>query len=425
MRRILIILVLALAALAAWGAFSFHASLKDWWRPPIAPRGDAAAFIVSIREMTADHHGAIAVQLVEGGQPSGAFYASPGAPVNGDTRFQVASLSKWATAIGVMRLVEEGRIELDAPVTRYLTRWTLPPSNFPAEQVTVRRVLSHTAGLTDGLAYAGYLPGQAIQSLEASLTQASDADPGVDGRTRAGAKAGAFRYSGGGYTLLQLMIEEVSGETFDAYMKRAVFEPLGMAHSSFLLTAAEEAARAPTFEADGRVAPQRLYTATGAASLYTTTNDLARLIAAHGPGAAPPPLEPQTLASMREPHAKQLGLPIWGLGLVLYAPNGQGGSIIGHDGSNRPAINTSARVDPATGDGVAVLVTGDIRLASQIAGEWVRWKTGEADIISFVMAGRRNLTFFGIGAGLILAMTVLALWRPWRRGSGGPSEAGA
>ncbi|MBC7167010.1 serine hydrolase domain-containing protein [Phenylobacterium sp.] len=415
MRRILVVLFVTVVALVAWSGFSFYASMKDWWRPPIAARGDAAGFIDAVREMTAAHEGALAVQLVERGRPAGALYASIGAPVDGDTRFQVASLSKWTTAIGVMSLVEEGRIELDAPVTRYLTRWTLPPSEFPNEQVTIRRVLSHTAGLTDGLAYAGYLPGQPVQSLEESLTQASDADAGVDGRTRAGAEAGAFRYSGGGYTLLQLLIEEVSGESFDAYMRRVVFAPLGMTRSGFLLTPAEEASLAPSFDADGRPAQQRRYTATGAASLYTTTNDLARLIAAHGPGAAPPPLEPQTLAMMREPHAKQLGLPIWGLGVMLYAPNGRGGSIVGHDGTNRPAINTSARVDPATGDGVAVLVTGDDRLASRIAGEWVRWKTGEADIVSFVMAGRRNLIRFGVGVGLILLIAALSLWRPWRR----------
>jgi hypothetical protein len=110
---------------------------------------------------------------------------------------------------------------------------------------------------------------------------------------------------------------------------------------------------------------------------------------------------------------------------MLYAPNGRGGSIIGHDGTNRPAMNTSARVDPDTGDGVAVLVTGDSRLASRIAGEWVYWKTGEADIVSFVMAGRRNLIGFGVGAGLILLTTVLGLWRPWRRPAAGRGRSEA
>lgn len=415
MRRILLVLLVSLLALVGWGAFSFYASTKGWWAAPIAPRGDAAAFVEAAREMAADHDGAVAFQLVEAGRPAGAFYASKGASVDGDTRFQVASLSKWTTALGVMSLVEQGKVDLDAPVDLYLTRWKLPPAEFPNDQVTVRRVLSHTAGLTDGLSYGGYLPGQTVQSLEASLTRASDADPGVDGRTRAGAEAGEFRYSGGGYTLLQLLIEEVSGESFDAYMKRTVFGPLGMTRSTFLLTPEEEAALAPSFDGEGRPAAQRRYTATGAASLYTTTNDLVRLIAAHGPGAAPPPLKPETLAAMREPHAAQLGADIWGLGVVLYAPNGQGGTIIGHDGTNRPAMNTTARVDPATGDGVAVLVTGDAQLASRIAGAWVYWKSGETDILSFIMAAQDNLIRFAAGAGMILILTVLMLWAPWRR----------
>ncbi|MBK6705908.1 MAG: serine hydrolase [Caulobacteraceae bacterium] len=90
-------------------------------------------------------------------------------------------------------------------------------------QVTARRLLSHTAGLTDGLGYGGFAPGQTVQRLEDSLTHASDASPDADGRLRVGAEPGEnFLYSGGGYALLQLVIEEVSGEPFNDYMQRAV-----------------------------------------------------------------------------------------------------------------------------------------------------------------------------------------------------------
>lgn len=57
-----------------------------------------------------------------------------------------------------MTLVEAGKLDLDAPASRYLTRWKLPPSRFDDDGVTVRRILSHTAGLTDGLGYAGFKP---------------------------------------------------------------------------------------------------------------------------------------------------------------------------------------------------------------------------------------------------------------------------
>ncbi|MEQ1491323.1 MAG: serine hydrolase, partial [Terricaulis sp.] len=163
-------------------------------------------------------------------------FQSIGEPVDRDTLFQVASLSKWVTAWGVMTLVDEGRIDLDAPISTYLTRWHLPDGAFDETQVTARRLLSHTAGLTDGLGYGGFTPGQTVQGLEDSLTHASDASPDADGRVRVGAEPGEnFLYSGGGYALLQLVIEEVSGEPFNDYMQRAVLSPLGMTRSTFVL----------------------------------------------------------------------------------------------------------------------------------------------------------------------------------------------
>jgi len=69
-------------------------------------------------------------------------------PVTLDTAFQVASISKPVAAWGVMRLAEQGRTDLDTPVERYLTRWHLPPSDLNHAAVTIRRLLSHTAGLS-------------------------------------------------------------------------------------------------------------------------------------------------------------------------------------------------------------------------------------------------------------------------------------
>ena len=93
-------------------------------------------------------------------------------------------MSKWVTAWGVLTLVEAGKLDLDKPVSTYLTRWKLPPGAFPNDGVTVRRLLSHMAGLTDGLGYAGFKPGVPLQRLEDSLTRAADASPGADGAVR-------------------------------------------------------------------------------------------------------------------------------------------------------------------------------------------------------------------------------------------------
>ena len=159
---------------------------------------------------------------------------SRGVPVTPDTVFEVGSISKPVTAWGVMRLVQQGKLDLDAPVDRYLTRWHLPPAPFDADGVTIRRLLSHSAGLNS----QDYSPitTRPLPTLEQSLSGESG---GVNARrgsddVRITMTPGEQRsYSNGGYTLLQLAIEEVTGETFARYMQREVLDPLGMKHSSF------------------------------------------------------------------------------------------------------------------------------------------------------------------------------------------------
>ena len=86
--------------------------------------------------------------------------------------FQVASVSKWVTAFGVFKLVQDGKVDLDTPIDDYLTRWHLPESEFDNREVTIRRLLSHSAGLVDDLGYDGFDPGERIQTIEESLTKA-------------------------------------------------------------------------------------------------------------------------------------------------------------------------------------------------------------------------------------------------------------
>ncbi|MFN9925768.1 MAG: serine hydrolase domain-containing protein [Phenylobacterium sp.] len=372
--------------------------------------------------------GNFAMQLIERGQPVDGRFISIGEPVDRDTLFQVASLGKWVTALGVMTLVDAGKVDLDAPIETYLKRWKLPPSEFDHRQVTVRRVLSHTAGLTDRLGYAGFKPGQPIQSLPESLTRAADASPGRDGVVRVGAPPGeSWNYSGGGFTMLQLLIEDVTGESFDAYMRRAVLAPLGMFRSTFVLPHGGVDNLAEFYDVGGKPAVHFRFTATGAASLYTSVGDLTRLIQAHMPGPEGEPpgrdvVSPQTLLEMRRPHAQQLGADIWGLGVMLYAPAKGGGHIIGHDGDNEPASNTAARFDPASGDGIVVLQTGNSSLATQMAGEWVFWQSGEVDNLVILMEARQTLTTLAIGCLTIILVGVAVGW--WTRPRRTPGLAG-
>jgi len=88
--------------------------------------------------------------------------------MSGDTIFQAASISKPVTAWGIMKLVEQGRINLDAPVEKYIKRWNFPGSDYDSKGVTIRRLLNHTAGLSV-TGYPGVEPSATIPTIEESL----------------------------------------------------------------------------------------------------------------------------------------------------------------------------------------------------------------------------------------------------------------
>src|SRR5579884_642357 len=118
----------------------------------------------------------VAIALVRNGAVAwaagyGLADAASGRPVTPETVFQVASVSKPVAAWGIVCLAEQGRLDLDAPVDRYLTRWHLPPSELDVAGVTARRLLSHTAGLSLP-GYWGTAPDQPLPTLEESLSGA-------------------------------------------------------------------------------------------------------------------------------------------------------------------------------------------------------------------------------------------------------------
>ena len=420
MTRLLGIAFAAIPALVVWAVLVTAGARGGWWHAMPAAKGDTAGFLRwAESRYAAESNGNFAMALLDHGRVATTFFASHGRAVDANTLFQVASLSKWLTAWGVMTLVEQHRIDLNAPVSRYLTRWHLPPSEFDNDAVTVRRLLAHSAGLTDGLGFRGYPPNRTPPTIEEELTHTEDAQPGASGVVRVGARPGtAWRYSGGGYLILQLLIEEVTHEPFNDYMRRAVFRPLGMTESTFVDP--DPAHLTDFYDAGGSKAIHYKFTALGAASLYTSVADLTRFLQAQlpGPAGAPPGrgvLQPATLEAMRMPHAYLYSIPVWGLGEALYVPNGAS-HVIGHDGNNYPAINTTARIDPATGDGIVVLESGNTTLATEIGGEWAFWHTGTVGLDTLVMInGLSILVQLAAGALVIVIGAALIAWRGRRR----------
>ena len=147
--------------------------------------------------------------------------ARDGEPINGQTQFRIASLSKSFTALAVLQLVEAGKMELDAPVTRYLPEFVLSSSSV-SERITVRQLLNHTSGLAD----TGFVSGlggqqQTLVDRVASLRDARFVDP----------PGTAFHYFDPNYQVLARLVEVVSGQPFDAYLRQHVFRPLDMRDS--------------------------------------------------------------------------------------------------------------------------------------------------------------------------------------------------
>lgn len=201
-------------------------------------------------------------------------------PVSIGTLFQAGSVSKPVAAVGALRLVEDGRLTLDGDVNAHLKAWKVPENELTREEkVTLRRILSHSAGLT----VKGF-PGYASERVAAGVLQILDGAPPANTQpVRVEAVPGSrTMYSGGGYLVMQQMAAEAAGVPFSAYMRSRVLAPLGMSASTFEQPLpAMLAGRAASGHRLGRV-PRVLegrwfvHPELAAAGLWTTPTDLAK-----------------------------------------------------------------------------------------------------------------------------------------------------
>lgn len=201
-------------------------------------------------------------------------------PVTNETMFSAGSISKLVTAMAVLKLVEAGKLDLDAPVNTYLTSWKLAETDLTRQTaVTLRMLLSHRGG-TSQSAYFGFTPDK--KPLP-SVSDILAGKPGTDSRPVVvnSAPNGAFRYSGGGYLVAQMAIMDVTGQDFARLTDALLFRPLGLQQTTFqqplppALQAKLSGAYSPNgwFKGMPYVYPQQ-----AAAGLHTTAADLARLV---------------------------------------------------------------------------------------------------------------------------------------------------
>jgi len=283
--------------------------------------------------------------------------------VDTTTLFLAGSMSKPVFASGVLQLVEHGKLSLDEDVNLKLKSWHVPESRFTEhEKVTLRRLLTHSAGLTVW-GFPGYEVGKPIPTVPQLLDGAPPANtPAVRNDTTPGAR---WLYSGGGLTIAQLLSTDVTGERFPSLMQRLVLSRAGMIRSTYEnpLPKSREAEAASGHERIDTPVPGRfhIYPEMAAAGLWTTAPELARwaLALTHSyNGDAPGLLSPamaRQMISKQVQQAPQFGGGFWGLGVQVA---GEGDSIQFTHGGRDEGFVANFTMWPKLGRGIFVLTNG-------------------------------------------------------------------
>ncbi len=269
------------------------------------------------------------------------------------TLFQAASISKPLAALAVLRLAEEGQIDLEQDVNTYLKGWKLPENKFTRTQkVTPRRLLTHTAGLN----VHGF-PGYSQQDTFPSLTQVLRGEGNTAAIYNDTIPGSRWSYSGGGYTILEKMVEDVSGMPFEDYLEQHILQPMNMRSSTYRQPLPEELHQTASaaYDREGNVIEGywHNYPEKAAAGLWTTPTDLAHYV-----------MEIQNILKNREGViSRKTALDMlsrhegdWGLGPQLRQENG---SIIFQHGGKNAGFTNNMVAFAHRGDAVIVMTNAD------------------------------------------------------------------
>ncbi|MEQ6118028.1 serine hydrolase domain-containing protein [Reichenbachiella sp. MALMAid0571] len=258
-----------------------------------------------------------------------------GKKVGTETLFQAGSISKPIAALSVLKLFEEGKVDLDEDVNTYLKDWKIPENKFTVDQkVSVRRLLTHTAGVTVH-GFPGYRQGDSIPSIQMILN--GEGNTGViyvdtiPGST--------WRYSGGGYTIIEKLVEDISGLSFEEYLGVNILRPMGMKNSTYEqpLPSDLHASASAAYTDNGKIIEGlwHNYPEHAAAGLWTTPTDLVKFcieIQKILSGKTNGVLSRETVELMLTKHMNN-----WGLGVSLE--NDHDSLTFGHRGKNAGFTN--------------------------------------------------------------------------------------
>ena len=281
-----------------------------------------------------------------------------GAPVEANTLFQAASISKPVAAMAVMRAVQDGRFTLDADVNTILKSWQVPDSEFTrGHPVTPRALLSHTSGFGDGFGFPGYHPSAPRPTVVEILNGSKPSNVGPVLMERP--PFTAYKYSGGGVSVMQLAMMDTFPEPYPDLLQRLVLGPIGMRDSAYQQPLSSErdrhAARAHSGSGRAMDTKWHVYPELAAAGLWTTPTDLAKFAIEVQKTALGRSSKVLTQASVRE-MLSPVGVGDYAVGLAV-TKLGQGW-YFGHGGSNW-GFQCDLIAHRVKGYGVAIMTNGD------------------------------------------------------------------
>jgi len=281
-----------------------------------------------------------------------------GREVTPETVFQASSISKPVTAAVALRLVEQGLLDLDADVNDTLTSWKVPANAFTARsEVTLRKLLAHAACVNrpeGGFGHDGSTYPTTAQVLNGE--RPADNDP-----ARVDCVPGTeVRYSNFGYVIVQQLVEDATGRPFADVARETVFDPLGMASSTFAqpLSASLEARAAAPHGEEGQPRPRSFNPhAVAQGGLWTTPSDLARFLIdfmlAGSTGSSRILSEASSREMLRSQFPELEGGGLLGLGFALLGDWGLLGA--GAD----PGFRSLMVGFPGSGEGIVVMLNGE------------------------------------------------------------------
>jgi CubicO group peptidase (beta-lactamase class C family) len=281
-----------------------------------------------------------------------------GAPVENDTLFQAASISKPVAAMAVLKAVEEGKFSLDDDINKILKSWQLPVDGFtPGGPVTPRALLSHTSGTGDGFGFPGYHPSAPLPTTVQILDGQSPSNVGAVRMERP--PLTGMKYSGGGVTIMELALVDALGKPFPRILEEWVLGPVGMTESAFEqpLGAKRDAKAARAHDGQGKAmdAKWHVYPELEAAGLWTTSVDLAKLAIEVQKSLRNESNRVLTRESVRE-MMEPVGVGDYAVGFEI-SKMGEGW-YFGHGGGNW-GFRCDLEAHKVKGYGVAIMTNGD------------------------------------------------------------------